>query len=112
MIAFFIELSVLIARVGRDIRDDAQFRSLTFLLVVLLAAGTIFYWQVENWSFVDSLYFCVMTIATIGYGDFVPTKDISKIFTIGYAILGIALFASFVARMLLLTMQGRARRRD
>lgn len=105
MIAFFLELWLLVTAVVKGVRNDSQFRALAFLLFPMLAGGTLFYWQVEGWSLVDSLYFCVMTIATIGYGDFVPTKDLSKLFTIGYAILGIALFASFVGRFLMLVLQ-------
>jgi len=105
MIALVLEMFVLVSNIVRDVRRDSQFRSLALLLALLLASGSMFFWQVEGWSIVDSLYFCVMTVATVGYGDVVPTKDVSKLFTIGYAILGIAVFASFVGRMLMLAWQ-------
>jgi hypothetical protein len=108
MIVFLLELWVLLTALARHIRRDVQFRALALLLVLLLAGGTLFYWQTEHWSLVDSLYFCVMTIATVGYGDVVPTKDVSKLFTIGYAVLGIGLFATFVGRLLMLTLQRHA----
>lgn len=88
-------------------RSDVEFRALALLLALLLAGGTIFYWRLEAWSLVDSLYFCVMTIATVGYGDLAPTGDLSKLFTVGYAVLGIALFASFVGRLLMLALKRR-----
>lgn len=112
MIAIFLEMCVLVISILRDVRRDAQFRSLALLLALLVAGGTLFYWQVEGWSIVDCLYFCVMTVATIGYGDVVPTRDVSKLFTIGYAILGIAVFASFVGRMLMLAWQRRTEQRE
>lgn len=83
MIVFLLERCVLIMALARNIRRDLQFRGLAFLLIILLAAGTVFYWRTENWSLLDSLYVCVMTMATVGYGDVVPTKDVSKLFTIG-----------------------------
>ncbi len=65
-----------------------QIRKAFLLLFVLLAVGTYFYSHVEGWSFIDSLYFSVATITTVGYGDLHPTKDITKIFTMIYILVG------------------------
>ena len=56
----------------------------------LLVTGTIIYSAIEGWSLVDSFYFSGITITTIGYGDLVPTHDISKVITVIYGILGIS----------------------
>lgn len=61
-----------------------------------LLTGTIFYARVEGWSVIDSLYFCVVTLTTIGYGDLHPTRDISKLFTIGYIVTGLGLLAALI----------------
>ena len=34
----------------------------------------------ENWSFRDSFYFTIITLLTIGFGDFTPTETSSKKF--------------------------------
>lgn len=104
MIALFLNIVLLVRTFWHGLRHDAEFRALAVLLLFTLFLGTVFYWQVEEWSFLDSLYFCVMTVATIGYGDFAPTTDVSKVFTIGFAILGIGLFASFVAKLVALRL--------
>ena len=60
---------------------DAEFRALLLVLVGLLVSGTIFYSTVEGWGLLDSLYFSVSTLATVGYGDLHPTTPLSKVFT-------------------------------
>lgn len=62
--------------------------------VLFLLFGTVFYVTVEGFTWLDSIYFCVITLTTIGYGDIVPTTDIGKIFTMFYAILGIGIIAA------------------
>ncbi len=107
MIPLFLEILWLMRAVGRGVRDDDQFRALMVALTLLLAGGTAFYWRVEGWNALDALYFCVMTIATIGYGDLTPRAALSKAFTIGYAILGIGLFAGFVGKIVVLAVTRR-----
>lgn len=61
------------------------------ILILLLVLGTIFYANVEKWSYLDSLYFSVATVATVGYGDLHPTNPASKVFTIIYIFMGVGL---------------------
>ena len=48
------------------------------ILVVLIGVGifvfihSVGFSAIEDWSFLDSLYYCVITLTTIGFGDFVP----------------------------------------
>jgi hypothetical protein len=83
----------------RDLRDlfkDQRYRALLLWVAVLLLGGTIFYRQVEGWSWLDSFYFCVVTLATVGFGDLSPTTSLSKVFTIIYIFIGLSFFVSFI----------------
>lgn len=103
MISFFISFYRFIKILVIGIKNDPEFRFLLFFILLLLVGSTIFYSNIENWSIIDSLYFSVMTMATIGYGDFVPTTPFSKVFTIIYTFLSIGAFVSFTAKSIYLT---------
>jgi len=75
---------------------DPKFRSLLYLVILILTVGTIFYHNVEGWRWLDSLYFSVITLATVGYGDFTPKTDLGKIFTIIYIFIGLGILVGFI----------------
>jgi voltage-gated potassium channel Kch len=79
--------------------EDPEFRALLLLMAVMLISGTLFYAHGEGWSYLDALYFCVMTMSTVGYGDFVPTTSLSKVFTIVYALVSIGVFVGVVSKL-------------
>ena len=72
------------------------FRTLSFLTIATLFVGTVFYHYIEKWNWIDSLYFSVITLTTIGFGDFVPTTPVSKVFTMIYIFIGIGIIFAFV----------------
>lgn len=82
--------------------NSKQPRILPIILIgaTVLGTGTVFYHEVEKLKWLDSLYFSVITLTTVGYGDIVPTTDAAKIFTIFYVLIGISLIAG-VANYLL-----------
>jgi voltage-gated potassium channel len=98
MISLILTIAGLLTAIYYASKDN-EFRALGFILVFLLALGTSFYSYAEKWSIIDSLYFCAMTITTIGYGDLSPSSEISKVFTIIYAFVGIGAFVAFAAKI-------------
>lgn len=110
MISFFINLYRLLAATVYGLRKDDEFRGLMVLLLMLLVGGALFYWEVEGWSVLDALYFCIMTMSTVGYGDLVPTSPLSKIFTIVFTILSIGIFAAAVSKVVQLILERRKAR--
>lgn len=45
---------------------------LFWLLVVYVIPSLVFSTTTENWSLLDSVYFCFVSVTTIGFGDIVP----------------------------------------
>ena len=76
-----------------------KYRAILVWLGGILLVGTVFYHLVEGWSWLDSFYFSVITLSTVGYGDFSPTMAISKLFTVVYIFLGISIFVSFASML-------------
>ena len=74
--------------------QDPYVRGLTGLTVTILAIASIIYRYLEGWRWIDAIYFSVITLATVGYGDFSPQTDAGKIFTIFYIFLGLGLFVT------------------
>ncbi|MCA9919003.1 MAG: two pore domain potassium channel family protein [Anaerolineales bacterium] len=92
-------LFIFLLRLVRGIRDglkEPEFRGLFWSVMLILLAGTWFYHAVEGWSWLDAFYFSVITLTTVGYGDFSPQTSIGKIFTIVYIVLGLGVLSSFL----------------
>lgn len=94
--------------VREGFRDPAA-RPLFLSVTALLATGTVVYTLVERWSLLDSLYFSVMTLTTVGYGDFVPHTALGKVFTMIYVLAGIAVILAFAEHVLRRMVEIRAR---
>ncbi|TID26736.1 voltage-gated potassium channel [Venturia nashicola] len=69
----------------------------TMLFFVWLAGGGAVFSTVETdfgndpqtWAFVDGLYFCDVTILTVGFGDLYPHGDLGRGLVFPYSVLGI-----------------------
>lgn len=95
MLPFFY----LFYRFGRGVwksLHDPEFDALFTLVIAILGLGTVFYHYNEGWGWLDSLYFSVTTLTTVGYGDLSPHTAGGKVFTIVYLFIGIGILLSFV----------------
>lgn len=73
------------------------YRVLLVAAVGMIALGTVFYHFIEGWRWLDSYYFSVVTLATVGYGDFTPKTDIGKLFTTFYILSGVGIITAFIS---------------
>jgi len=85
-----------VLRTIQSFLKDKEYRELLFTTSLVIAGGTIVYHYLEGWSWVDAVYFSVVTLTTVGFGDFSPQTDAGKLFTIFYIILGIGIILSFI----------------
>ncbi|XP_052132303.1 uncharacterized protein LOC113213208 [Frankliniella occidentalis] len=70
-----------------------------FLVVSYIFGGAYLFAEWEKWEYLDSAYFCFITLTTIGFGDFVPAQRVTNNATVSialcslYLLFGIALLA-------------------
>ena len=64
----------------------------------------------ERLSPTDALYFTIVTITTVGYGDFYPTTLLGKVLAVAVIIIGIGTFLGLVANSTEMLLSGRERR--
>jgi len=78
-----------------ELARDPVARPLIGTVAALLTTGTVFYVIAEDWSPFDALWFAVMTLTTVGYGDLVPQTIAGRAFTIVYVLAGLAVILAF-----------------
>ena len=74
-----------------DVLFNPRARPVLIYALVMIGIGAVLYHWLEGWSWLDAIYFVVITLTTIGYGDFAPTQPITKVITIIYALNGVIL---------------------
>ncbi|KAJ9558154.1 hypothetical protein OSB04_012768 [Centaurea solstitialis] len=75
--------------------SSAIVRQAVLLLILYLSLGVVIYWYnqehfvaSETHVVVDALYFCIVTMCTIGYGDITPNSVVTKLFSILFVLVG------------------------
>jgi voltage-gated potassium channel len=108
----FVTILIRFVQAVRRSWKDPEFRGLVGLVIVTLLAGTLFYSRMEGWNLLDSLYFSVVTLTTIGYGDLSPSTAASNIFPIFYIFVGIGIILAFVNAVAERAMERRSKAKD
>ena len=68
------------------------------ILCVYIAIGFL-YRAFEPWSYIDTVYFSIATLSTVGYGDLSPSSSGSRAFTILMLTLGVGVVFPVVANV-------------
>ena len=82
-----------------DVLSDQDSRTVFYWAGGMLLVGVLIYHWLEGWSYLDALYFCVVSLATVGYGDLTPTTPLARAFTIFYLINGIVVLLALFDRI-------------
>ena len=69
----------------------------TMMFFIWLAGGGGVFARVSGWTFVDALYFCDVTILTVGFGDFHPNNDLGRGLVFPYSVGGIVILGLMVS---------------
>lgn len=73
-----------------ELDDDQRTLILqTMMFFIWLAGGAGMYQSVCGFQYADALYFCDVTILTVGFGDFVPNNNLGRGLLFPYAVIGI-----------------------
>ena len=83
---------------------------LIFLGSILI--GGYVYSVAEGWRLLDSLYFIIVTMTTIGYGDFVPKTDLGKILTMLFSFIGVGMVLYLVSLVGRFVFKGKIDRKS
>jgi voltage-gated potassium channel Kch len=86
-----------LARAVGAVWRDPETKALPVVAGALILTGTLFYWRFEDWTVIQALYFSVVTLTTVGYGDLHPTSAGTQIFTIFYILTGLGVFVALLA---------------
>ncbi len=93
-----------------------RFRFLLYLVVFVIAlvGGTRAFMVLEGMGFGESLYFVVVTMATVGYGDISPATPVGRVVAVVVIVLGVGTFLGVIASAteLLIARRAEASRRE
>ncbi|RPI50476.1 MAG: two pore domain potassium channel family protein, partial [Deltaproteobacteria bacterium] len=67
------------------------------VFTTLLLLGILGFMFIENLSLLDAIYFSIVTMATVGYGDIHPHSGVGKILALVLIIGGVGTFLGVVA---------------
>jgi voltage-gated potassium channel len=84
-----------------------RLRLFALILFAVLTLGAFGFSMLEEMSFLDGLYFSVVTVATVGYGDLHPVTGPGKLLAVILIITGVGTFLGVVANGTELLMERR-----
>jgi len=69
------------------------------ITILLIFVGGLFFSILEDSSFGDGLYWAIVTVSTVGYGDISPESTSGKMLAVILIIVGLVFFAGLTANL-------------
>ncbi|KFY29951.1 hypothetical protein V493_02196 [Pseudogymnoascus sp. VKM F-4281 (FW-2241)] len=94
----------------RDVQENTrrfkQYYKLSLSIVafaILWFVGAVIFWISEDreqgWSYFEALYFCYISLLTIGYGDYSPTSNAGKAFFVFWSLVAVPIVTTLISDM-------------
>lgn len=88
-------------------------RFVTFLMIaftgltLFVFIPSVIFYSLQGWTYFESVYYCFVTLTTVGFGDFVPTRDpdsiqyqgLYRVCASGWIWFGLAFVALLIGRV-------------
>lgn len=81
-------------------------------ITIYLLSAILFYKHEEHWTVLNTIYFSVITLTSVGFGDFVPQKKEGKIVTTIMIYFGVGCIGLFMGSLLAQSMEHRTKREE
>ena len=86
-----------------------QTLTFTLLAILLIIAGSVGYMVIEGWSFMDSFYMTIITLATVGYSEVHQVSFEGRLFTVILILVGVGSFLFVAGNIIQFLVEGRIR---
>jgi len=84
-------------RINNTIQSGRKSAAFIFLFVLFfMIVGVLAFQHIENWSFIEALYFVSATLTTVGYGDITPVTFAGRLLTVVYMWIGVTVAATAI----------------
>ncbi|CAG7561939.1 unnamed protein product [Fusarium equiseti] len=81
----------------------------SILLLIYILLGAYFFSEIESWNYLDAVYWTVVTLFTVGFGDYHPTTDLGRGLLIPVALAGIISLGLVISSVRILILENARR---
>ncbi|KAG6008909.1 hypothetical protein E4U21_003721 [Claviceps maximensis] len=84
----------------------------TILFLSYLLLGALVFSHIQDWHYLDAVYWANVTLFTVGFGDFSPTTNLSKALLLPYALIGVISLGLVISSIRSMILERGRRRLD